>query len=308
MQGPRGARRPSTEGAERQQHPAALEGEAIVLDYMPGGYYADPHPEHRETPVAQAVGVKRFTLIDGIPLTRVDVFDKVTLAREISRTIIQPLDQFGRRIRRLTIQLACLPGADKRIYCCPVSRLSDQLFEILNEEVSRDQSRVVLVNDPNYMVDIAVEKGLPDKILVVPRKPLTYNDLSDIAKSNLPEAVKRIILENEEFFVSFFNVAEPINIRLHALELLAGIGKRTVKQIISERARRPFTRFEEVKRIIKVDPLEALADRIVNEIRGVTGDDKSRQYYKHYYLFIPPPNPEIRFLDYLSKMKRPVRK
>ncbi len=304
MQGFRGTRRQSTEGSERAQHPAALEGEAVILDYMPAGYYADPHPEHREAPVAQAIGTKKFTLLDGIPLSRVDVFDKVALAREISRTIIQPLDQFGRRIRRLTIQLACLPGADKRIYCCPVMKLSDQLFDILNEEISRDQTRVVLVNEPRYMSEIAVEKGLPDKVLVVPRKPLAYNDLTDIAKSNLPEAVKRIVADNEEFFVSFFNVAAPINIRLHALELLAGIGKRTVKQIISERSKRPFTRFEDVKRIIKVDPVDALVDRIVNEIRG----ERSRQNYQHYYLFIPPPSPEVHFLDYLSKMKRPVRK
>ena len=40
---------------------------AIVLDFLPHGYPFDPRPSHRKTPIVQAIGTKRFTLLELCP-------------------------------------------------------------------------------------------------------------------------------------------------------------------------------------------------------------------------------------------------
>ena len=106
-----------------------------------------------------------------------------------------------------------------------------------------------------------------------------YDDLSPYAKSKLEEIVENIIREKEKIFVEFFNTAPPVNIRFHTLELLPGIGKKTVHKIIEEREREPFKSFEDIKRRVKIDPVKVLASRIVKELKGE----------ERYYLFVNPP-------------------
>ncbi len=43
------------------------EEQAIVLDFLPHGYPFDPRPSHIKTPVVQAIGTKRFTLLELCP-------------------------------------------------------------------------------------------------------------------------------------------------------------------------------------------------------------------------------------------------
>jgi putative nucleotide binding protein len=43
------------------------EQEAIILDYLPNGYPFDNRPHYKKTPVAQAIGLTRFTLLELVP-------------------------------------------------------------------------------------------------------------------------------------------------------------------------------------------------------------------------------------------------
>ncbi|MEM1873144.1 MAG: DUF655 domain-containing protein [Acidilobaceae archaeon] len=275
-------------------HVAALEREAVILDYSPSGIESDPHKEHKGKPVAQAVGVRRFTLVDGIPLSDVEVFERVTLAREVTRLLTQPVDVRGTRFRKVNVVLACLPGPEKTSYCYSLTELDSWTEDLLREAIQSEGGWALLVDSPTELSRIASERGLPEKILVVPQKPLSYAELTDIAKENLVEAVKRVIQADERTFVEFFNVAEPINIRLHTLDLFSGIGKKTVQSLLEKRAQKPFETFEEVKKIIKADPVELLAGKIVEEIRGEA----------KYYLFVEPSDYSAPFLDYIEKMRR----
>jgi putative nucleotide binding protein len=45
---------------EKEEH-------AIVLDFLPNGYPFDPRPSHIKTPIVQAIGKKRFTLLELCP-------------------------------------------------------------------------------------------------------------------------------------------------------------------------------------------------------------------------------------------------
>lgn len=277
-----------------EPHPAELERTALVLDYMPTGYYADPHREHRETPIAQVVGTRRFTLADGIPLEEVDLLEEVTLAREVPRTVLLPPSPRTPRPRKYTALLACLPGADKRIYCLPLEYKDKELVDLLRMDLEAADPRIIVLDRLEALKSVAQEKGLPEKIVVIPRRPLRYEELSDLAKRNLEEAVARIIRKREADFVTFFNIAQPINIRLHSLSLLKGVGKRTLMTLLRARSQRPFKSFEDVKKVLKTDPVEALTEKILEEIRGEA----------KYYLFIKPRSPEPPFLNYLEKIER----
>lgn len=120
-----------------------------------------------------------------------------------------------------------------------------------------------------------------------------YGDLTSLARANLPEAIKRILLDNERVFVEFYNIAEPINIRLHSLELLPEIGKKTMSTMIDERTKRRFESFNDIRQRVGIDPVKALVDRIVKELASTE---------EKYYLFIKPKEKGKIYLAYLERL------
>ncbi len=94
------------------------------------------------------------------------------------------------------------------------------------------------------------------------------NKLTQTAKSELPHALKVIVKEREEEFVNFFNTAPPLSMRMHSLELLPGVGKKQMREIIAAREEQPFTSFEDIKARVKCDPEKLLINRILKEIEG----------------------------------------
>ncbi|MEM4488212.1 MAG: DUF655 domain-containing protein [Desulfurococcaceae archaeon] len=135
-------------------------------------------------------------------------------------------------------------------------------------------------------VDLSYPSKLKRIILI------TYNELTSVARGNLLEAINRIITENEQIFVEFFNLAEPINIRLHALELLPDVGKKTMNAILDARKQGKFKGFNDIRERVGIDPIKALAGRILKEI---SGDEK-------YCLFIKPHDRQSLYLGYLERL------
>jgi len=130
---------------------------------------------------------------------------------------------------------------------------------------------------------VFIGKGPRDKILLINKK-ISYDDLTDTAKAELPYVVEEIVRKNEERFIKFFNVAPPITNRLHSLELLPGIGKKHMWEIIEERQREPFKSFEDLKKRIKglPDPAKMIAKRVVDELQG---KDRYRLFVGHRRIF-----------------------
>ncbi|MDE1768192.1 MAG: DUF655 domain-containing protein, partial [Candidatus Micrarchaeota archaeon] len=97
-----------------------------------------------------------------------------------------------------------------------------------------------------------------------------YNELTEASKSELPVAVSNIIKANEAKFVEFFNTASPLNIRMHSLELLPGVGKRHLTAILDARDEKKFESFEDIANRVPLlrDPIKLLADRVISELRG----------------------------------------
>jgi len=126
---------------------------------------------------------------------------------------------------------------------------------------------------------IAIGKRGRDKIDHVKRR-IEYEELTQNAKDELLNVVEEIVTKNEERFIYFFNNSGPVTTRMHSLELLPGIGKKAMWQILEERKKAPFTSFEEIRtRTHITDPKKTIVKRIFIEIQN---EDK-------YYIFCKPP-------------------
>jgi len=130
---------------------------------------------------------------------------------------------------------------------------------------------------------IFIGKGDRDKIDHI-RGRVSYNDLTGAAKNELPEIVNMVIHEREKDFVGFFNKCGPVTIRLHQLELLPGVGKKHMQEMLAERDRRPFESFDDLRERVKLlpDPARLLKERILEELQGGS---------KYYILTRPPQRP-----------------
>ncbi len=99
---------------------------------------------------------------------------------------------------------------------------------------------------------------------------LNKNKLTESSKIQLEEFVEKIVKEREKEFVEFFNKAEAINKRIHQIELLPGLGKKHMQEIITKRKEKEFESFEDMKNRIQnlPDPEKAIEKRIIQEITG----------------------------------------
>lgn len=142
--------------------------------------------------------------------------------------------------------------------------------EPLAYTVSTDEFRLfelVLGDDADITIGdrVPVERGDD----VERAREVGYDDLSSGAQSELEYAIEDIIDAEEQRFVDFYNDAQPITTRLHALNLLPGIGKKLRNNILDERKRRPFENFADLEARVSGlhDSKEVLAERILEEIQ-----------------------------------------
>jgi putative nucleotide binding protein len=94
--------------------------------------------------------------------------------------------------------------------------------------------------------------------------------LTQTARSELQHAVKALVDERESEFIEFFNKAQPLSTRMHALELLPGVGKKHMWEIIEQRKEEAFANFDDIQKRVKLlsDPKKVVIKRILSEIEG----------------------------------------
>jgi len=103
-----------------------------------------------------------------------------------------------------------------------------------------------------------------------------FEELTASAKSELPSVIGKIVEAREQWFVNFFNTARAITPRMHALELVPGIGKKYMWQVINERQRKPFESFADLqKRTELPNPVKLITKRVMEELEG---DSKYRLF------------------------------
>ena len=115
-----------------------------------------------------------------------------------------------------------------------------------------------------------IGEGKRDKIYYILGR-LHREKLSESAKTELEEFIKKIVEEREKEFVEFFNKAEAMNKRLHQIELLPGFGKKHMHEILKQREEKEFESFEDMKSRVQnlPDPHKAVEKRILNELINI---------------------------------------
>ena len=98
---------------------------------------------------------------------------------------------------------------------------------------------------------------------------LEYVKISQTAQSEISGVVEKIVTQNEKRFIDYLNNSQPLTPRIHALELIPGIGKTYMKVMLEEREKRKFESFEDLQRRVGLkDPIKHIAKRIMEEISG----------------------------------------
>jgi len=136
--------------------------------------------------------------------------------------------------------------------------------------VSTDEFRLyemVLADDADISIGDRVPVDRGDGVERL--HEVDYSDIPGGAQSELEYVIEDIIDADTQRFVDFYNDAQPITTRLHALNLLPGIGKKLRNNILDKRKRRPFESFDDLEARVSGlhDPKEVLAERILEELK-----------------------------------------
>ncbi len=125
---------------------------------------------------------------------------------------------------------------------------------------------------------VYIGDGKRDEVKFIKRR-IDFKDLTIASKEELSDIIEKVVKENPQKFLEFFNRAGPITTRLHQLELLPGIGKKHLWEILSVRKEKPFESFEDVKKRVNMlpDPEKMIIKRVMEEL-----EDRDK-----YRIFVP---------------------
>lgn len=147
----------------------------------------------------------------------------------------------------------------KEPIACALGEDEFKLFELIPKE------NVTLTMGDRVYIGKEIEKR--EVILHVKRR-INYKELTNAAQNELPFVILQIVKAKEEKFLKLFNEAQAITTRYHMLELLPGLGKKTMWSILEERKKAPFESFKELgERIATLhNPEKLIAKRIEMEL------------------------------------------
>lgn len=165
------------------------------------------------------------------------------------------------------------PGTSRTSYSAGgvIQMLGESYFTILEASPKRDAE---------YSIKDRIFVGKGDRALVSHiLGRITYEELTSAAKAELPQIIVTIVENNEWRFIDFFNNSQPLTPRMHSLELIPGIGKRIMFQILELRERLPFESFQDLKeRVNLTDPIKLISRRVLAELSEE----------QKYYIFTRP--------------------
>ncbi len=117
--------------------------------------------------------------------------------------------------------------------------------------------------------EVYIGEGKRDKIHHIKGR-IPAEKLTTTAYNELRHVVEKVISNNEQKFVQFFNKAQPLSTRMHQLELLPGLGKKHMWEILEARKQKPFESFDDLKNRVKLlpDPKHLIVKRVLAELEG----------------------------------------
>lgn len=116
---------------------------------------------------------------------------------------------------------------------------------------------------------VYIGEGKRDHIQFI-KRAIWPDKLTQDAKAELEYVISDIVKEQEDKFTQFFNNAGAITIRKHSLELIPGIGKKHLKDLLYERDEKFFENFEDIEKRCSFlgNPIKAVTQRIIEEMNN----------------------------------------
>jgi len=140
-----------------------------------------------------------------------------------------------------------------------VQIMGEQFFTLLEAELKIGAT--VLVHERIYIGRERREKV--DRILT----RISYDQLTANAKAEIVPLIGELVKSQEKRFVEFFNNSQPVTPRMHSLELLPGIGKKSMWQIVNTRERKPFTSYKDIQERTGLSDIpKIISKRIIEEL------------------------------------------
>jgi len=102
------------------------------------------------------------------------------------------------------------------------------------------------------------------------KKRISVRELTSFARSELEPIITKLVEADEPRFVEFFNKSGPISTRMHQLELIPGIGKKHLFDMLDSRQKKPFKDFSDLQERIHLlpDMKKAVIKRILEEMEN----------------------------------------
>src|SRR5438034_11371870 len=141
--------------------------------------------------------------------------------------------------------------------------MGEQFFTLLEAELKVGATveageRIYIGRDRREKVDRIISR-------------INYDQLTANAKAEVVPLIDELARKQEKRFVEFFNNSQSVTPRMHSLELLPGIGKKTMWTIINAREKKPFTSHKEIQdRTGLTDVQKIIAKRIMEELSSET--------------------------------------
>ena len=159
------------------------------------------------------------------------------------------------------------------------------------------------------LYEILINKGeiitLQDKILITGQndslgkvqRTLKFDQLTPTSSDIITEVIKDYVAANEVKYIEFINRAGPITIKRHSLEILPGVGKKLMWEVVNEREKEKFTTYGDLhKRVPGFKIVDAISKRIVEELEN--------KDLKHY-LFVKKRRPSPQNRSSNQNQRRP---
>lgn len=126
------------------------------------------------------------------------------------------------------------------------------------------EEKVYFGNDKRNKIE-NIERWLNEEEFLLASKTAVFN------------VIKKIILENENYYIDFLNnFAVEEEIKRNTLQKAFLLGEKTIEKIVNARQAKPFTSFDDVKKCTRVGTLlKTMANKIYAEISGT---DKCRLF------------------------------
>ncbi len=137
--------------------------------------------------------------------------------------------------------------------------MGEQHFTLLEAELK--VGATVVIHERIYIGRERREKV--DRII----SRINYDQLTANAKAEIVPLVEELVKAQEKRFVDFFNNSQPVTPRMHSLELLPGIGKKSMWTIVNLREKKPFATYKDLQdRTGITDVRKILSKRVMEEL------------------------------------------